>query len=330
MKAMIFTKAGEPLELKEVPVPAPDAGQVLIRVHACGVCRTDLHIVDGDLKEPKLPLIIGHEIIGEVVKRGANANKFNVGARVGVPWLGYTDGTCKYCKAGKENLCENAKFTGYTIDGGYAEYTVADERYCFSVPLIYSEPEAAPLMCAGLIGFRSYKMCGDNLKRLGIYGFGGAAHIIIQIAVHEGKEVYAFTKAGDTEAQEFAKSLGAVWAGASEDMPPEKLDASIIFAPVGALVPTALKATDKGGVVVCGGIHMSNIPEFEYNILWEERSVKSVANLTRADGEGLLSIAPKVPVKTQVQIYKLEDANKALDDLRSGRVHGAAVLRLKD
>ena len=327
MKAMIFTKAGEPLELREVPVPEPGAGQVLIRVHACGVCRTDLHIVDGELKEPKLPLIIGHEIIGEVVKSGVNANKFKVGARVGVPWLGYTCGKCKYCKSGRENLCDNAKFTGYTIDGGYAEYTVADERYCFDVPMSYSEPGAAPLMCAGLIGYRSYQMCG-NFTRLGIYGFGGAAHIIIQIAVHEGKEVYAFTKAGDTVAQEFAKSLGAVWAGASEDMPPEKLDASIIFAPVGALVPAALKATDKGGVVVCGGIHMSNIPEFEYKILWEERSIKSVANLTRADGEGLLSIAPKVPVKTQVQIYKLEDANKALDDLRSGRVHGAAVLKI--
>lgn len=328
MKAMIFTKAGEPLELRKVPVPEPGKGQVLIRVHACGVCRTDLHIVDGDLKEPKLPLIIGHEIIGEVVKCGTNANKFKIGARVGVPWLGYTCGKCKYCKSGKENLCDNAKFTGYTIDGGYAEYTIADERYCFAVPLTYSEPEAAPLMCAGLIGYRSYRMCGNNFKRLGIYGFGGAAHIIIQIAVHEGKEVYAFTKSGDLETQEFAKSLGAIWAGGSEDMPPEKLDASIIFAPVGALVPAALKATDKGGVVVCGGIHMSNIPEFEYKILWEERSVKSVANLTRADGEGLISIAPKVPVKTQVQIYKLEDANKALDDLRSGRVKGAAVLKI--
>ena len=326
---MIFSGKGIPLELKEMPVPNPEPDQVLIEIYACGVCRTDLHIVDGELENPKLPLIIGHEIIGVVAKTGKNANKFNVGDRVGVPWLGYTDGTCKYCIDGKENLCDNAKFTGYTIDGGYAEYTVADERYCFAIPLSYSEPEAAPLMCAGLIGYRSYIMCGSNFKKLGIYGFGGAAHIIAQIAVYEGKEVYAFTKAGDTEGQEFARSLGAVWTGNSDELPPEKLDASIIFAPAGQLVPAALKATDKGGVVVCGGIHMSNIPEFEYKILWEERSVKSVANLTRGDGEGLLGIAPKVPVKTQVQIYKLEDANKALNDLRNGKVRGAAVLKIK-
>jgi propanol-preferring alcohol dehydrogenase len=328
MKVMVFEKQGTALSIQEVPVPVPEVNQVLIRVHACGVCRTDLHIIDGELKNPKLPLIIGHEIVGEIVSLGENVNRFKAGDRVGVPWLGYTCGECKYCKSGKENLCDNAKFTGYTINGGYAQYTAADQRYCFAIPDIYGDAEAAPLLCAGLIGYRSYRLCGEGFKRLGIYGYGAAAHIISQIAVHEGKEVYAFTKAGDSEGQSFAKKMGAVWAGSSDEMPPEKLDASIIFAPAGQLVPAALRATDKGGVVVCGGIHMSDIPTFEYKILWEERSVKSVANLTRADGEGLLAIAPKVPVKTKVQIYKLEDANTALNDLRLGKLKGAAVLKI--
>jgi len=328
MRAMVLAKQGEPLKQMNVNVPVPAAGQVLIKVKACGVCRTDLHIIDSELKEPKLPLIIGHEIIGEVASLGENVTKFKIGERVGVPWLGYTCGKCKFCLSGKENLCDNAKFTGYTIDGGYAEYTVADERYCFRIKGNYSDEHAAPLLCAGLIGYRSYRLCGDKFRRLGIYGFGAAAHIIAQIAMHDGKEVYAFTKDGDSEGQAFAKELGAVWAGGSNDMPPEKLDASIIFAPVGALIPAALKATEKGGIVVCGGIHMSNIPEFEYNILWEERTVISVANLTREDGDGLLEAAPKVPVKTIVQVYKLERANEALKDLRAGKVHGAAVLKI--
>jgi len=326
MKAMVLTAQSQPLELKELPVPENSNEQLLIKVHACGVCRTDLHIMDGELKNPKLPLIIGHEIVGEVISVGKNASGFKEGEIVGVPWLGYTCGKCKYCLDGKENLCDNAKFTGYTIDGGYAEFTIADHRYCFKIPKGFSYANAAPLLCAGLIGYRSYRLCGEKFNRLGIYGFGAAAHIIAQIAIHNGNEVYAFTKNGDIEAQDFAKSLGAIWAGNSSQMPPEKLDASIIFAPVGALVPAALKATDKGGVVVCGGIHMSDIPQFEYDLLWEERSIKSVANLTRQDGDELLEIAPKVPVKTEVQLYKIEQANEALNDLRSGKVHGAAVL----
>lgn len=329
MKAMVFEKPGKPLVLKDVPVPEPNDNQVLIKIHACGVCRTDLHIVDGDLTKPKLPLIIGHEIVGSVVKLGKNVNEFKVGNKVGVPWLGYTDGTCKYCKRGEENLCENAKFTGYTIDGGYAEYTVADKRYVFRIPDGFDDPHAAPLLCAGLIGYRSYRMIGKNFESLGIYGFGAAAHVIAQVAVHQGKKIYAFTKPGDKEGQEFAKKLGAVWAGDSTQMPPVKLDASIIFAPVGSLVPSALRASDRGGVVICGGIHMSDIPQFPYDILWEEREIKSVANLTRRDGEELLEIAPKVPVKTEVTLYPLEKANDALNDLRSGKLQGAAVLTME-
>ncbi len=328
MKAMVFESQGKPLVLKEVPVPEPDDNQVLIKVHACGVCRTDLHIIDGELTTPKLPLIIGHEIIGSVVKPGKNVSEFIVGDKIGVPWLGYTCGECKYCRRGEENLCENAKFTGYTIDGGFSEYTIADRRYVFKIPAGYDDCHAAPLLCAGLIGYRSYRLIGKDFDTLGIYGFGAAAHIIAQVAVHQGKKVYAFTKSGDKAGQAFALKLGAVWARDSTELPPLKLDASIIFAPVGALVPAALKASDKGGVVICGGIHMSDIPQFPYNILWEEREIKSVANLTRQDGEELLEIAPKIPVKTEVTIYPLEKANEALNDLRSGELQGAAVLEV--
>jgi propanol-preferring alcohol dehydrogenase len=328
MRAMVFDTPGKPLQLKRVPVPVPNDDQLLIRIAACGVCRTDLHIVDGELTHPKLPLIIGHEIAGTVAATGKNVKQFSIGEKVGVPWLGYTDGTCKFCRKKMENLCENAKFTGYTIDGGYAEYTVADHHYCFKLPAMYGSAEAAPLMCAGLIGYRSYRMTGENIEKLGIYGFGGAAHIIAQIAVHQGKKVYAFTKPGDVRGQQFALKLGAVWAGGSNEMPSETLDAAIIFAPVGALVPAALKALDKGGVLVCGGIHMSDIPQFPYDILWEERVIRSVANLTRQDGEELLEIAPKVPVKTEVQVFSLEQANDALNNLRSGNIKGAAVLAI--
>lgn len=326
MKAIVFESQGKPLILKDVPVPVPEENQVLIKIHACGVCRTDLHIVDGELTNPKLPLIIGHEIVGSVVKLGKNVSGFKVGDKVGVPWLGYTCRKCKYCLRGEENLCENAKFTGYTINGGYAEYTTADTRYVFKVPSAYDDKHAAPLLCAGLIGYRSYRLIVKDFETLGIYGFGAAAHIITQVAVQQNKKVFAFTKAGDKEGQAFARTLGAVWAGDSTELPPVKLDASIIFAPVGALVPAALKASDRGGVVVCGGIHMSDIPQFPYDLLWEERVIKSVANLTRQDGEELLEIAPKVPVKTEVTVYPLEKANEALNDLRNGRLKGAAVL----
>ncbi|MHB9074859.1 MAG: zinc-dependent alcohol dehydrogenase family protein [Desulfobaccales bacterium] len=326
MRAMVLEKPGQPLTLLEVPVPAPAPEQVLIRVHACGVCRTDLHVVDGELPHPKLPLILGHEIVGTVVEVGSAVKQFKLGDRIGVPWLGFTDGTCRYCLKGLENLCDNPKFTGYTLDGGYAEYTVADQRYSFAIPESYSDAEAAPLLCAGLIGYRSYRMAAAAGKHLGIYGFGAAAHITIQVAVHQGKKVYAFTRPGDTETQEFARSLGAVWAGSSEELPPEELDAAIIFAPVGALIPAALRASAKGGVVVSGGIHMSDIPSFPYDILWGERVVRSVANLTRSDGEEFLKLAPQVPVKTEVQTFPLEAANEALDRLRHGQIHGAAVL----
>lgn len=328
MKAMLLEKQRELLKLKDVSDPVPSVNQVLIKVHACGVCRTDLHILDGELTRPKLPLVLGHEIVGEVVELGRNVNEFNIGDVVGVPWLGWTCGECKFCKSGRENLCDKAKFTGYTIDGGYAEYSAANTKYCFKIPDDYDKMGAAPLLCAGLIGYRSYKMCGHNIRRLGIFGFGAAAHIVSQIAVHNGNEVYAFTKSGDSKAQEFAISLGAVWAGDSNTMPPEKLDAAIIFAPAGPLVPIALQATDKGGKVVCGGIHMTNVPEFEYKLLWEERSICSVANLTREDGIELMKIAPKIPVRTQVQIYELSQANEALNDLRSGKLTGAAVLKV--
>jgi propanol-preferring alcohol dehydrogenase len=328
MKAMVFHEEGKPLAPEEMPLPVISDNQILIKVHACGVCRTDLHIFDGDLAKPKLPLVLGHEIVGEAVICGGNADEFNTGDIVGVPWLGWTCGECKFCRTGRENLCSNAKFTGYTIDGGYAEYTAADKRYCFKIPAGYNAPEAAPLLCAGLIGYRSYRMCGDNIKKLGIYGFGAAAHIIAQIAVHNCIDVYAFTKKGDTRAQDFAKSLGSVWADDSGTLPPEKLDAAIIFAPAGQLVPAALKAVDKGGIVVCGGIHMSNLPEFEYSLLWEERKIFSVANLTREDGIEFMKTVSKEKVKTHVQVYPLENANDALNDLRNGSLTGAAVLKI--
>jgi len=326
MRAMIMEKSGKPLRLAEVPVPRPSPEQILIRVHSCGVCRTDLHILDGELTRPKLPLIPGHEIVGTVVQTGNNVTAYRIGDRVGVPWVGFTCGKCRYCQRDKENLCDHPLFTGYTKDGGYAEFTVADQRYCFHLPKEYGDAEAAPLLCAGLIGYRSYRMAGENIERLGIYGFGAAAHIITQVAVYQGKRVYAFTRPGDSEAKDFARKLGAVWAGDSTEPPPEKLDAAIIFAPVGSLMPVALLATAKGGKVVCGGIHMSDIPSFAYSLLWEERVICSVANLTRRDGEELLAIAPKVPVKTEVQVFPLEKANDALDRLRSGRIKGAAVL----
>lgn len=328
MRAMVLEAATKPLSAVKVQVPRPGPEQVLIRVHTCGVCRTDLHIADGELLNPKPLLIPGHEIVGTIVETGDRVDRHSVGDRVGVPWLGYTCGQCRYCRRDQENLCDNALFTGYTIDGGYAEYTVANQRYCFRIPDVYSDAEAAPLLCAGLIGYRSYRMTGQSVECLGIYGFGAAAHIIAQVAVYQGKRVYAFTRPGDVDAQEFARQLGAVWAGNSTEMPPEELDAAIIFAPVGALLPAALKATARGGTVVCGGIHMSDIPSFPYRILWEERVVRSVANLTRRDGDELLAIAPIVPVKTEVEVFPLEQANEALDLLRQGRVRGALVLQM--
>jgi propanol-preferring alcohol dehydrogenase len=326
MRAMVFNGPGAPLQLMEVPVPRPGPGQVLIRVRACGVCRTDLHIVDGELAHPKLPLIMGHEIVGEVVETGPGVQQFRAGDCVGVPWLGWTCGQCRYCLSGRENLCDRPRFTGYTLDGGYGEYTVAESRYSFPMPEAYGDAQGAPLLCAGLIGYRSYRLAGEGVERLGIYGFGAAAHITVQVARHQGKQVYGFTRPGDLETQEFARRLGAVWAGDSDQLPPVELDAAIIFAPVGALIPAALRATAKGGVVVAGGIHMSDIPSFPYDILWGERVVRSVANLTRRDGEEFLQIAPQVPVATEVQIFPLEEANEALARLRRGQIHGAAVL----
>jgi alcohol dehydrogenase, propanol-preferring len=326
MKAMVLQTPGQSLVLSEIPVPEPGPDQILIKVHACGVCRTDLHVVDGELPDPKLPIIPGHEIVGRVVRIGENAKFFAPGARIGAPWLGYTCGQCAFCRTGRENLCDRPQFTGYTLDGGYAEYAVVDSRYCFSLPESYGDTAMAPLLCAGLIGYRSYRMAGDNIERLGIYGFGGAAHIIAQVAVYQGKRVFAFTRPGDAKAQQFALKLGATWAGDSNEMPPEPLDAALVFAPVGSLVPAALKATIKGGIVVCGGIHMSDIPSFPYNILWGERILRSVANLTRQDGEELLSIAPKIPVRTEIEEFPLAKANEALDRLRSGKLQGAAVL----
>lgn len=330
MRAMVLEAPGEPLVGREMPMPKPGPGQVLIKVHACGVCRTDLHVVDGELPDPKLPIIPGHEIVGTVMQHGTGTVSFKRGDRIGVPWMGFTCGECSYCRIGKENLCNRPKFTGYTLDGGYAEYALADTRYCFALPESYSNSAAAPLLCAGLIGYRSYRMAGEEANRIGIYGFGGAAHIISQIAAYQGKKVFAFTRPGDENARQFALSLGAVWAGDSEELPPEPLDAAIIFAPVGSLVPAALRATVKGGTVVCGGIHMSDIPSFPYQILWEERTIRSVANLTRRDGEELLAIAPKVPVKTEVELFPLTEANEALRRLREGKIQGAAVLTISD
>jgi propanol-preferring alcohol dehydrogenase len=325
MRAMVLERPGRPLVLQELPVPEPGPGQVLLRIRACGVCRTDLHIVAGELPGPKLPLVLGHQIVGEVVRAGPGANRFVPGQRVGVPWLGWTCGECRYCRSGLENLCDRARFTGYTLDGGFAEYTVADERYCFPIPAGYPDEQAAPLLCAGLIGYRALRFAGEA-QRLGFYGFGAAAHILTQVAVWQGRTVYAFTRPGDLESQVFARELGAVWAGGSDESPPEQLEAALIFAPVGALVPQALRAVEKGGIVVCAGIHMSDIPSFPYAWLWEERVIRSVANLTRQDGEAFLSLAPRVPVRTAVQLYRLEEANRALDDLRHGRIRGAAVL----
>lgn len=325
MHAMILERPHCALREVQRPRPQPGPGQVLVRVAACGVCRTDLHVVDGDLSEPELPIVPGHEIVGRVVACGKGVDRFDEDQRVGIPWLGWSCGSCKYCRSGRENLCAKARYTGYQIDGGYADYTVADHRYCFPLPDAYSDAQAAPLLCAGLIGHRSYRMAGEG-ERLGLYGFGAAAHIIVQVAVHEGRRVFAFTRPGDSDAQSFALQLGAEWAGSSESAPPEALDAAIIFAPVGSLLPAALRAVAKGGTVVCAGIHMSDIPSFPYRILWEERSVRSVANLTRRDAEEFLALAPKVPVQTHVQRYELHRANEALEDLRNGNLRGAAVL----
>ena len=325
MRAQLLTAARQPLVAAELPAPRPGRQQVLIAVRACAVCRTDLHVVDGELVDPKLPLVPGHEIIGKVVEKGEAADRFAVGDRVGVPWLGGTCGVCDYCRGGQENLCDRARFTGYQIDGGYAELTVADERYCFAIDQRYGDIEAAPLMCAGLIGYRTLRMAGDA-RRLGIYGFGAAAHIVAQVARHQGRRIFAFTRPGDVAAQDFARSLGAEWAGDSTALPPEPLDAALIFAPVGPLVPAALAATRKGGTVVCGGIHMSDIPTFPYRILWEERVLRSVANLTRRDAEEFLALAPEARVRTETVTYPLARANDALGDLRSGALQGAAVL----
>jgi propanol-preferring alcohol dehydrogenase len=327
MRAMVLETPGRPLASADLPEPTPGPGQLLVEVHACGVCRTDLHVVGGELPDPKLPLVPGHQIVGRVAALGEGARRRALGDRVGVPWLGYTDGTCRYCASGRENLCDNALFTGYKLDGGYAELTVAREDFCFPIPEGYPDLQAAPLLCAGLIGWRSLRMTGDA-ERLGLYGFGASAHIICQVARHQGRRVFAFTRAGDEAAQSLARELGAEWAGDSMGPAPEELDAAIVFAPIGELVPAALRATAKGATVVCAGIHMSDIPSFPYEILWGERSIRSVANLTRRDGEEFLELAPRVPVRTEVEELPLERANEALERLRSGQVRGAAVLRV--
>jgi alcohol dehydrogenase, propanol-preferring len=324
MRAIVLDAPGQPLRIAELPDPRPSHGQVLLRVRACGVCRTDLHLRDGELSPGRLPLVLGHQIVGEAI--GGEAE---VGARLGVPWLGWTCGECRYCRSGRENLCERARFTGRDIDGGFAELAVADARYCFALPPedAYPDLQVAPLLCAGLIGFRALRMAGDA-ERIGLYGFGAAAHIVCQVAVHEGRKVYAFTREGDARGQAFARALGAVWAGGSDETPPEELDAALIFAPAGALVPLALRAVARGGTVVCAGIHMSAIPSFPYEALWDERTLRSVANLTRADGEAFLALAPRIPIRTKVTPYALEDAERALADLREGAFEGAAVLTI--
>lgn len=327
MKAMLLEAPGQPLQEVDLPIPSPGLGQVLIKVHTCGVCRTDLHVVDGELNQPKLPLVPGHQIVGTVAGLGEGVERFEVGDRVGVPWLGHTCNHCRYCLTQRENLCDYAEFTGYQIDGGYAEYTIADERFCFPIPQGYPDLQAAPLLCAGLIGYRSLMMTGDA-ERVGLYGFGAAAHIVIQTARHQGRKVYGFTRPHDAEGQKFAKDLGAIWAGGSDELPPEDLDAAIIFAPVGGLVPAALKAVAKGGTVVCAGIHMSDIPSFPYEILWGERVLRSVANLTRRDGEEFLALVPQIPIHTQVKPFPLSAANEALAALRNGEIEGAAVLEI--
>jgi propanol-preferring alcohol dehydrogenase len=329
MRAVVFERAGQPLRALELPVPEPEPGQVLIRIHACGVCRTDLHLLDGEVDIASPPRVLGHQIVGTVAGRGQAGGDRTIenGRRVGVPWLGWTDGTCKFCLSGRENLCPNARFTGRDTDGGYAEYAVADERFCFPLPENYPDLQAAPLLCAGLIGYRCLRMCGDA-ERIGLYGFGASAHIVAQVARWQGRRVFAFTRPGDAAGQEFARELGVDWAGDSSRAPPEPLEAAIIFAPAGALVPSALAALEPGGIVVCGGIHMSPIPSFDYELLWHERRLRSVANLTRRDGEEFLELAPKVPVATHINTYPLDSANEALEDLREGRFTGAAVLTI--
>ena len=327
MRAMVFSGMDTPLTEVDLPEPRPGPGQVQLQVRACGVCRTDLHIVDGELAEPKLSLVLGHQIVGTISELGRDVDRFEVGQRVGVPWLGWTCGRCRYCRSERENLCDTARFTGYTIDGGFAEAAVADERYCFPIPDGYPDLQAAPLLCAGLIGYRALRLTGDA-ERVGLYGFGAAAHIVCQVARAEGRRVFAFTRAGDEARRAFALSLGAEWAGGSGEQPPEPLDAAIIFAPAGELVPTALAAVGKGGSVVCAGIHMSEIPAFSYDLLWEERVIRSVANLTRADGEEFLTVAPQIPVRTEVESFPLSAANDALARLRSGGADGAVVLSL--
>ena len=327
MRAMVLHEAGSPLLLEERAIPAPGPGQILLRVSACGICRTDLHIIDGELNEPKLPLVPGHQIVGRVVASGKGSVAFREGDRVGVPWLGATCGICDYCREGRENLCDRARFTGYHLDGGFAQYACADQRFCFLLPEGFADLQAAPLLCAGLIGYRSLSLAGDA-RRLGIYGFGAAAHIVAQVARWQEREVYAFTRPGDPQGQAFARQLGAVWAGSSEETPPDPLHAAIIFAPAGELVPAALRAVGKGGTVVCAGIHMSDIPSFPYQILWGERVLRSVANLTRRDGEEFLELAHRIPVRTEVQAYPLAEANRALADLREGRIKGAGVLEI--
>ncbi len=326
MRAMILEKPGLPLQFLEKPDPIPGPGQVLVKISACGVCRTDLHVVDGDLPEPKLPIIPGHEIVGTIAGLGEGVDHFKPGERVGIPWLGRTCGCCSYCKSGAENLCDEPGFTGYQIDGGYADMTVADARFCFPISADYPDAEIAPWLCAGLIGYRSLSMVGKNADRIGIYGFGAAAHIVTQVARHQHREVYAFTRPGDRTAQEFALEMGAIWAGDSDRAPPDELDAAIIFASAGPLVPAALRAVRKGGVVICGGIHMSDIPSFPYEILWGERVLRSVANLTRQDAKDFLKLAPRVPIRTRIEEFALEDANLALEALRTGKLTGAAVL----
>src|SRR5438309_662606 len=325
MRAMVFEKTGTRLVLRDVPKPKSGSGQLLVRVNACAVCRTDLHVVDGELPDPKLPLILGHQIVGRIEQIGDHVVRFSVGERVGIPWLGWTDGECVYCRSSRENLCDRARFIGYTIDGGYADFVVADARFCFRLPEQYGDVDVAPLLCAGMLGYRSYRKTGDA-HRLGIYGFGNAARLIAQVALYQGRELFAFTRPGDKPGQEAARKLGAKWAGGSDEKPPEKLDAAIIFAPVGELVPVALRSLAKGGIVVCGGIHMSDIPSFPYADLWGERVICSVANLTRHDGEEFLEIAPRVPVKTQTETFPLAEANTALEKFRSGQLKGTAVL----
>jgi propanol-preferring alcohol dehydrogenase len=340
MRAMVLERPKTPLALRDVPKPKAGRGQLLVRVSACAVCRTDLHIVDGELPNPKLPLILGHQIVGRVEEIGdsvkgqskasaARTSDFSVGDRVGIPWLGWTDGDCAYCRSSRENLCDNGKFTGYTIDGGYAEFAVADARYCFHLPDQYDDADVAPLLCAGMLGYRSYRKCGDA-QRIGIYGFGNAAHLISQVAVDQKKEIYAFTRSGDKTGQQSARSSGAVWAGGSDEMPPKKLDAAIIFAPLGSLVPAALRALVKGGIVVCGGIHMSDIPSFPYVDLWHERTITSVANLTRRDGEEFLELAARARIKTQIETFPLDQANEALEKFRAGKLTRTAVLVMSD